>query len=145
MRIVAEVGALAIRKRDRRTGTIQLLNRAMFDVATAAGVDDLVIVVSSWAAELYERVLCFDNLGEVPTYPGLAEAIPSTALHLPLDEAHRRFKTHAPKSYAAYAARPWPQVVLPRVSRNAHDAARLEVARALVAARRDVFLGLGSR
>jgi hypothetical protein len=141
-RVVAEVGALAIRKRDRHTGTLQLLNRAMFDVAMAVGVDDLVIVVSSWAAELYESVLCFDKLGEVPTYPGLAEAIPSTALHLPLDEAHRRFETRAPKSYAAYAARPWPQVVLPNLSRHAHDAGRLAVARALVAARRDVFLEL---
>lgn len=142
-RRVAEVGALAVRPEHRGSGVLHLLNRAMFELAEAAGVDDLVIAVSEWAADLYQMVLCFDRIGEVRPYPGLARSTPSTALRLPLDEARARFRDRAPSSYAVYVDRRWPEVrVPPAVSLDAHDEAALEAVRALVSARRDVFRAL---
>jgi hypothetical protein len=141
-RVVAEVGALAVLPPDRGTGVVHLINRAMIDVARAVGVDDLVMVVSDWAAPLYETTLCFDTFAKAPTYPGLARLTPCAALHLPLDDAERRFEHRAPRSHALYVRRPWPEVELPPLSRVVHGEGRLAAARALVAARRDVFLRL---
>jgi hypothetical protein len=142
-RRLAEVGALAIAPSFRGTGAFHLLNRAMFAVAERANVTDLVAAVSPSAQDVYRAILCFDRVGEVKSYPGLARPRGGVALRLPLDEAHERFRQRAPESHAVYLARTWREISLPeRVSLDSLDDDRLAGVRALVAERRDVVRGL---
>lgn len=147
-RMPAEVGALAVDPAYRRTGVFHLLNRTMLAVAEAVGVDDLVITVSSFAAELYRAVLCFDVLGEVAVYGKIDAAIPSTALRLPLDEARARSHKDAPRSHWLYFEREWTEVRLPAglspASRAQIDDGRRAAVRALLRARPDVFRALST-
>ena len=145
-RVVAEVGALAIAPRFRGTGTLHLLNRAMFSIAERIGVDDLVAVVNPAAADVYRALLCFDQVGEVTRYPGLAQPRGGTALHLPLDEARERFRRTAPASHAIYVERVWNEISVPTsLALDALDEGRLDAVRALVSERRDVVRGLSRR
>ena len=147
-RVLAEVGALAVDPAYRRTGVFHLLNRAMFSVAEAVGVDDLVIAIGSFAAELYRAVLCFDVLGTLPSYGKIDAKDPVTALRLPLDEAHERFRLHAPLSHAIYVERVWNEITLPADlspgARVAIDEGRGSAVRALMRARPDVFKALST-
>lgn len=139
-RRVAEVGALTVHPEHRGTGVLHLLNQAMFQLAEKLGVHDLVIAVSAWAVDLYRTVLCFERMGEIFPYPGLARSIPSAALRLPLDTARERFRKLAPASFRVYVERAWPEVSLPAsLDLHMHDEPRLEAVRALVSTRRDVF------
>lgn len=145
-RVLAEVGALAIAPTFRGTGAFHLLNRAMFSVAERVGVTDLVAAVSPTAEDVYRAVLCFDRIGSVTRYPGLAQPRGGTALRLPLDEAHGRFRDRAPASHAVYIDRAWPEITVPAQvtvrSLEALDEGRLAGVRALVSARRDVVRAL---
>lgn len=142
-RRIAEVGALSIAPEHRGVGVVHLLNRAMFEVARAVGVDDLVMAVSDWAADLYETTLCFERMGDVRPYPGLVRSVPAAAMRLSLAEAPARFRAQAPETYAVYVQRPWSEVSLPAgLAVNARPAGTLDGVRALVSARRDVFHSL---
>jgi hypothetical protein len=145
-RVVAEVGALAIAPQFRGTGTLHLLNRAMFAIAESLGIDDLVAVVNPAAADVYRTLLCFDQVGEVTRYPGLAQPRGGTALHLPLDQARERYRRNAPESHAIYVERVWNEISLPAsLARDVLDEGRLDAVRALVAERRDVVRSLSRR
>jgi len=147
-RVLAEVGALAVDPAHRRTGVFHLLNRTMFAVAEAVGVDDLVITVNSSAADLYRAVLCFDELATAASYAKIDAENPVTALRLPLDEAHERFRVDAPRSHAIYVERTWTEISLPRglspKARATIDEGRGSAVRALMRARPDVFRALST-
>lgn len=144
-RVVAEVGALAIAPDFRGTGAFHLLNRAMFAIAERIGITDLVAVVSPSAEDVYRSILCFDRIGEVASYPGLARVRGGTALHLPLTEARERFRDQAPDSYAVYVERDWSEISVGAAKLDSFDEGRLEGVRALASRRRDVVRGLARR
>jgi GNAT superfamily N-acetyltransferase len=145
-RVVAEIGALAITPRFRGAGVFHLLNRAMFALAERIGVHDLVAVVNPVAEDVYRALLCFDRVGAVTRYPGLAQPRGGTALHLSLDDARERMRQTAPASHAIYIERAWNEIRVPvRLSVDALEDGRLEGVRALVAERRDVVRALSRR
>jgi GNAT superfamily N-acetyltransferase len=145
-RLLAEVGALAIVPAFRGTGVFHLLNRAMFTLAEAVGVDDLLAVVSTWASDIYRALLCFHSIGEVRAYRGLDNPVPAAALRLPLENVRERYRRDVPQSYSVYFERSWDEIALPAmVSRESHDEGRLDVVRALAAARSDVLRSLPRR
>lgn len=91
-RRIAEVGTLAVAPEVRGFGISFLLYNIMFRWARYhRGVEDLLIAVHPRGAPVYDKVLLFDRLGGVQSYPELNNAR-SVPFALDLSTASQRYR-----------------------------------------------------
>jgi ribosomal protein S18 acetylase RimI-like enzyme len=142
---LAEVGSLAILPSFRRKGIVCLLYRAMYEVAIATGVHRLVVAVHPKAEDLYRATLLFRRFGDERHYAGLNRSARAVALELDLRDAEARMRSafgDMPKTTAnplyVYVESERPELRVPPAGAIG-EGAREAMARALVAARPDVF------
>ena len=146
---LAEVGSLAIAPEHRNKGLVQLLYRYVFDVAVARGADRFVIAVHPRSESAYRLPLLFERFGGERTYPGLNSGARSLGLTVVLGDLPARLReTFGDEAitgnpYHVYHAHTWPNLQ-PVPARPLGGMAQRGLARALVAAREDVFDGLSS-
>lgn len=146
---LAEVGSLAIAPEHRNKGLVQLLYRYVFDVAVVRGVDRFVIAVHPRSETAYSVPLLFERFGAERTYPGLNSGAKSLGLTVSLTDLPERLREAFGEDaitgnpYHVYYARSWSNLAAIPV-RPMNGIAQRILARALVAARADVFEDLSA-
>jgi hypothetical protein len=124
-RRIAELGALALAPKHRKTGLTALLYRMAFDVSMSLlSVDDFVFAVHPDAEEIYESTFLSERIGPVLRYPGLN----ATALAVPIRVDLRRAPALMQRAFAGlprdttnphhvYFEREFPQIRMPDAAR----------------------------